>query len=288
MKKWKTLLPLFLVGGILFFTSCSKDDDDNDDSSGGTTFLAPTDPMNRNAVLEDFTGVRCGFCPDGHAIAQSMMDANPERVVVIGVNAGSYANPVPGWADFTTPYGQALINQSAVAGYPAGTVNRLQYGSGQAGGLAMSRGSWNAAAQAVMQMPSPVNIGASASYNASNRELTVKVDLYYTSEETVTNNINVAFLQSGMVANQSGGGGSYVHKHVLRDLITGQWGDEVTEATTEGARISKTYTYTVPEDYNGPVIPPGGGEVVIGDCEVAVFVSRGNVDVLTGIKVDIQ
>ena len=32
---------------------------------------------NRNVLLEEFTGVNCGFCPDGHRIADEIVAANP-------------------------------------------------------------------------------------------------------------------------------------------------------------------------------------------------------------------
>ena len=32
-----------------------------------------TDPMPRNAVLEEFTGIYCVFCPQGHQIADQFV-----------------------------------------------------------------------------------------------------------------------------------------------------------------------------------------------------------------------
>ena len=31
-----------------------------------------TVPQNKNVVLEEFTGIYCGFCPDGHVMAQNI------------------------------------------------------------------------------------------------------------------------------------------------------------------------------------------------------------------------
>ena len=38
--------------------------------------IVGTDPENKNVVLEEFTGIHCVFCPQGHAIAQAIKDAN--------------------------------------------------------------------------------------------------------------------------------------------------------------------------------------------------------------------
>ena len=40
--------------------------------------------------MEDYTGVRCQFCPDGHAKAQALIDQYGDNVVVLGVNAGFF------------------------------------------------------------------------------------------------------------------------------------------------------------------------------------------------------
>ncbi|MDA9312882.1 Omp28-related outer membrane protein [Vicingaceae bacterium] len=309
----KILLVLSIALGAMTFTSCQQETaltpnpefipnaDVSDPNSGGAaggggsaaTFLASTDLLNRAALLEDFTGVRCGFCPDGHVRATAAQaELGADKFVIMAVHTGSYAAPAAGWANFTTPYGTAIDAQADVSGYPAGTINRLPASSlgvtAQRGGTAMSRGSWKTAAIAVNALEAPVNIGAEATIDGNNL-LTVKVDLYYTQGESAVNNINVALLQDGLVSKQSGGTPreTYVQNHVLRDLITGQWGEPITETTNATSKISKTFTYTVPADYNGTAVE-GGGAVVIGDLKVVVFVTRGRVDVLNAIEVDIK
>ena len=319
MKKILFIVSIFI--GAATFTSCEKEaaltpnkkyiepgsvaDTSATNPGGGTTgggtsggglpsdLLASTTPMNRAALLEDFTGVRCGFCPDGHvraAAAQSELGA--DKFIIMAVHTGSYAAPATGWANFTTPYGAAIDAQADVSGYPAGTINRLPATSlgvsPQGSGSAMSRGSWKTAAIAVNGMESPVNIGAKATIDGSNG-LTVEVDLYYTEDEVQTNNINVALIQDGLVSRQSGGTpqNAYVQNHVLRDLLTGQWGEVVTEATDSNSVVRKTYNYAVPADYNGTGTE-GGGAVVIDDLKVIVFVTRGQTDVLNAIEVDVK
>ena len=285
----KKLLYLFLI--LVVVGSCKKDDTT---SSTSTAFLASTTQQKKAAVLEDFTGVRCGYCPDGHTVAAALVSANPGKVVVMCVHTGSYADPATGWANFTTSFGAAIAAQTALTGYPAGTMNRHVFsGLGQtAGGSAMSRGNWTSAANQIMAEDAPVNIGAKATFNASTRVLTVKVDVYYTGSETVANNLNVAFLQNGLICKQSGGTpdpNAYAENNVLRHLITGQWGEVIPAASTvKGSKYTKTYTYTVPADYNGATIPPGGGAVVISNCDVAVYIARGNNEILNGIKVKVQ
>jgi len=236
--------------------------------------LVSTDPQLKNAVLEEYTGIHCTYCPDGHAIAAAILENNPGRAVVIAVHQGSFASPSSGEPDYRTPWGDALASQAGVSAYPNGTVNRHLF----LGGItAMSRGDWTSSANAIMQEISPVNVGVTTQYNDVTRELTVHVELYYTSDAVQsTNYINVALIQSHIFGPQTGGGAgnNYEHMHMLRDLITGQWGEEIT-TTSAGSFVEKTYVYTVPEDFNS--IP-----VIVEDCDVAVFVSETHQEILSG------
>ncbi len=304
-KIYKFILATLVTGGLLV-GGCKKEtpktepevekkDTTNNGGGGGSDFLAPTTKMKRVAVLEDFTGVRCGFCPDGHLRAKAVADANPGKFVIIAVHGGSFAAPQTGWANFTTKYGSSLISFAKVSGYPAGTISRtlcseLGVTPQIAGGYAMSRGSWGLAASKIFDMDAPVNIGAKATFDSSSRKLTIKVDMYYTAEETGENRLNVALLQDGITSRQSGAPdpNNYVQDHVLRDLVTGLWGEVITEEKKEGAKISKTFVYDVPADYNGATIPPGGGAVVIDNLKVVVFVARGQANILNALEIDVK
>lgn len=246
--------------------------------------LVSTEPMPRNAVLEEFTGIYCGYCPDGHAIAADLLENNPGRMVVIAVHAGSYAAPSGDDPDFRTEFGDALVSQAGVTGYPSGTVNRHEFdGMQQGSGTAMSRGNWSAATELILAEDSPLNVGIETSYEESTRELTVNVELYYTDDATEESNfINVAITQSHILGPQSGGdmGDNYEHMHMLRHLITGQWGEEITPTTT-GTLIQRTYNYTLPEAINDV-------DLIAEDCEVAVFVTETTQEIITGDVVDLM
>ena len=89
------------------------------------TFVS-TQPENKNVILEEFTGISCVYCPDGHRIAQDLHNANPNDVFLINIHTGGYANPQGPGTDFRVdPIGSNIASQSGVSGYPSGTVNRL-------------------------------------------------------------------------------------------------------------------------------------------------------------------
>lgn len=246
----------------------------------GAQTIVSTAPENAKVILEEFTGIHCVFCPDGHAIAQAIQDANPGNVFLINIHVGSYAVPGAGEPDFRTPWGSAIANQSELVGYPAGTVNRHYFpGMAQNGGTgtAMNRGNWAAATNETIAGPSYVNLAAEATIDISTMEMTVLVEAYYTgSSPQSTNFLNVALLQDNTLGPQTGGnmGNNYNHMHRLVDLLTGQWGDDIT-TTTAGTFVERTYTYQIPADYNG--VP-----TEIGDLNLVVFMTESTQEIISG------
>ncbi|MFY0672506.1 MAG: Omp28-related outer membrane protein [Bacteroidia bacterium] len=251
------------------------------------TFVS-TSAEKKNAVLEEFTGIRCTFCPDGHKRAQELKDANPKDVVLINIHQGGYATKqTESEPDFTTKWGDDIAGQSDLSGYPAGTVNRHEFSASQNGGTAQSRGDWTNSANEIMAENSPVNVAIEVELDIEERELTIVAEVYYTADAAnATNKLNIAILQNNVQGPQTGAtsyypemilpNGNYNHQHMLRDLVTGQWGEDITE-TSMGSFFTKTYTYSIPEDINDV-------DVDLINLEVAAFVAEGQQEILTGVS----
>ena len=73
-----------------------------------------TTPENKNIVLEEFTGIHCVYCPDGHLQAQNLYNANPGDVVLVNIHTGSYANPNAGEPDFKRPACLAIDEEEVI------------------------------------------------------------------------------------------------------------------------------------------------------------------------------
>ena len=243
--------------------------------------IVSTTPENKKVILEEFTGINCVFCPDGHQIAQAIKDANPDNVFLINIHTGGFANPSGGQPDFRTPFGTAIASQSGLVGYPAGTVNRHvfpgQSQSGNPNDTAMSRGQWTSASNETMGESSYVNMAVEAEIDVTTREITVLVEAYYTGSSPVsTNKLNVALLQNNTLGPQTGGGmgNNYVHQHRLVHMLTGQWGMDVT-TTSATDFVDETLTYTIPAAYNS--IP-----AILEDMELVVFMTETTQELISG------
>lgn len=254
--------------------------------SAQTRFVSE-EASNRKALLEEYTGIHCGYCPDGHRIASEILAANPGNVFAINIHAGGYAAPSAGELDFRTEFGDALLSNAGISGFPSGTVNRHAF-SGSS--MELSRNSWKSNVDKILKMSSYVNIAAKGTLNWQTRELEVTVQLYYTgASPKETNYIHVAMLQDNIIGTQASGNtnpgqflgnGKYVHHHALRHLITGQWGEEVT-TTTAGSFVEKKFTYTIPTTIRNIAT-----ELI--DLHFIAFVTETKNEVMNACKVQIQ
>ena len=250
-----------------------------------------TAPQNKKAILEEFTGIHCGYCPDGHYIANVIQASDPANTVLINIHSGSFANAAVGEPDLKTAIGSAidLMPGNGITGYPAGTMNRsVLTGSVMAGG----RGNWAAWATSVKTQTAYCNVAVQGNVNAVTRVLTYTAQVYYTANSPVsTNSITVMLLEDKVLGIQSNYGtplynasnynadGSYNHNHVLRaGLTAGNFGITI-PVTTSGTTFSTTGTYTIPATYGAT-----GKEnpCLLGNIELVAFVTETDRNTING------
>jgi len=262
-----------------------------------------TSPENRNAVVEELTGIHCWACPDGHRILNDSKELYPNRIFVIKSHSGGFAwdCTTTGGYNFNTQWNNGeyeTLMQNGGA-YPAASVNRQTF-SGLphyvSGGTALSRGGWAAAIENVLSQSGYVNVAVSAQIIDSNME--ILVEAYYTGDSPSSSNyLHVAILQDETHGPQFSASGNpdyivsyeinstyghatqteeleYRHMDRLVDLINGFDGEEIT-TTSSGSFVSRSYTYALPEMFND--VP-----VDINQLKVVAFIAESNQDIING------
>jgi hypothetical protein len=165
------------------------------------------------------------------------------------------------------------------AGYPAGSVQRTPFGAETF--LATSRANWSSQITADLAQASPVNMAMDAVIDATTRQLTLTVEMYYTSPfATGTNHyLNIGYVQNNFEGPQTNYGnynptailpnGNYLHQHIFRGYLNagGTWGEAI-DASQTGV-ITRTVTFTIPQTINGV-------EVNIGQLEFFSFLHSGH------------
>ncbi len=238
-----------------------------------------TEPQDKNAILEEFTGVRCGNCPAGHQTAAAILAANPGRAFVVAYHPSnsSYTAPYTGDPDFRRTYPNVFYATPYCGSsrfMPSAFINRRQWANGE---RIQSRTLWTSYCNTIMAEASPANMGMSTTYDIMSQELSIIVEVYYTDNMPDLNHIYVMLSENDLVSQQSGATGPYTHKHTFREAFVAQWGDEITEPTTQGSLVTLEYTWDAT-----------GSGYIMNNCEVLAFIeNQANGEIITGVGVHV-
>ncbi|MBI5916345.1 MAG: Omp28-related outer membrane protein [Bacteroidetes bacterium] len=246
---------------------------------GGT----PVDDQKRQVLIEEFTGVRCVNCPAGSALIEDLLAQNGERLVAVSIHAGEFSPPYStSQYDFRTAAGDQILSYVGEPfGYPTAVVNRRKF-DGQFD-LQLGQGDWAGYIAEEKTLLPKVRIDIAPDFDNGTRELTAKVTLFV--DETIGDpdvRLSIMITESGIQDAQLTPASStpdpnYIHKHVLRGMMTNYDGAPISEALNAGAEIEQTYTLTLPDEWKEE------------NCKIVAFISLAGAskDVLQAHEVDV-
>ena len=279
-------LVLLSAAVLLMFTACKKDDKNGGGSSGDTIGPVPSAFMQK-ALIEEFTGCWCGYCPDGATVVEETVAQFPGRVYGVAIHQG---DPME-----IGLYNQ-LDNKFNVTGFPTGMVSR----TAQGGSVPISRGSWKSVAQSVLTNTAFAGLALSSSIEANTITVEVhtgflaalagnyKVTVYVT-ENGVTG--GSSYSQANYYDNDSGSpfyqmGNpivGYVHDHTVRRVLSANLGDPI-EATALVALGEDIKTYTTDIPLNAQGLPKWNSA----NIEIVAFVHRDGGTATTSEILNVQ
>lgn len=237
--------------------------------------FVPVEPLDRNAILEEFTGVNCPNCPSGHQVMAQILADHPGRAFCVAYHPynSNYTTPFPGDPDFRRHYADSLymIPYCGTSRYmPSAFIHRRLWTPPE---RLTSRTDWPAYTNTVLAEPSPMNVGMATSFDPGASLLTVVVDIYYTDNFPGEHNLMVTLAENNLVSNQTGGTYPYVHKHTFRESFVGQWGDPIVGDASAGTFYRRIFTF----DYSAT-------GYIMENCELLAFVlDNATEEIITGI-----
>ena len=226
-----------------------------------------TDSLVRNVLVEELTGVRCPNCPEGTATLVGLGQQYGERLIVVSIHAAiGYDQPYPeSKYDFRTPDGTELANFiGAPIGFPSAAVNRRIVPPETEAYL--PRTAWAGVIDEELAESPQIAIKLENNFNATTRKLDITANLTPVSDLSGEHRLTVLITQDSIVDYQKVNltkVPDYTHRHVLRDVLTTPTGDIIDEALVAGAVIKKTYSITLPAEWDAK------------HCSVVAFVHHG-------------
>ncbi|MEM9546588.1 MAG: Omp28-related outer membrane protein [Bacteroidota bacterium] len=242
----KNIVLLFSL--MLFFSSCEEQ----------MVVIPDFAPLTTGKVvlIEDLTGVSCPNCPAGSERLESIAQLFPNNVVIVGVHGGLLADPLStSKYDFRSDAG-VFLDQflKPYAGKPSAYFNRIRYEELEPFWGHPVNGQWQGYVERELEKEQVLQVSITKNYDPETRVLEVTVGALALIPLSGEFKLTIMLTESGIVDaqdDQSEVIEDYVHKHVLRDIVTNFDGDFFTNTLEPGNPVAKTYTYTIPEDETG-------------------------------------
>lgn len=246
--------PLAGVGALLLLLSSCKEVGpeitlkNNQNAVADTTYVeTPQTAETKNVLVEEFTGVRCPNCPQGHQIIANIKSANPDRVISISFHPVNSLGIHYSFSKDTFQNGnaQSLYDFMQPLGFePVAAINRIA----STNSVLWDKNVWSSKVTAELAQTTPVNLVLEKTYNPANRELTIVTELHYTSDVAEKNKLTIVLSESDIESAQLNGSvidTFYVHKDVQRAFVTAIQGDIIDAPLDAGRVVRKVYKTTL-------------------------------------------
>jgi hypothetical protein len=216
--------------------------------------------VNRNVLIEDFTGHQCVYCPAAADLAHALHGANPTRVFVSSIHAGptgigdfQLVSPPDYPVDFTNPQGIEIgtyfgTNDGGFSGNPRGTINRFNNGF-----IFQSPNSWTSMVNTQLAENNlRVNIQSDLNYYPETKGAFLHVEIEKI-DPTLTNELGIvaSILEDSLVGDQkmsdNSHNTSYVHRDIHRGNLNNQpFGRVLTNNDIINGKYYVNYSFVVP------------------------------------------
>ncbi len=260
----KLINSLFILGVLFAINACKEEPPyinfSPENTIGDTSYIISPVPSAelKSVLIEEFSGVKCANCPSAQVSAKAISTANPGRVNVVTVHPLNKLNALTrpfdkaGGDEFTSKYdfrteAGALIFEMVglTSGIPTGNVNRKLFSGEILPNIDYPK--WSAYVNQELNSPTPVNINVNAKNIGDSIE--VELTLTYTQAQTDSQYVTISILESEMEDIQESKDSTgatifvenYIHRHVLRGIITSYFGDYLNASYVPGRVFYKKY-----------------------------------------------
>lgn len=251
-------IALFLA--IAFLAACCKE----------KPLIIPDLSIKRKVLVEELTGVRCQNCPDGTRTLTGLQETYGEdNLIAIAIHAaGSFSVPyAESHEDYHTAEAQAMADFIGIPeGFPTASVDRHEVDANTP--LFIPRQQWGAVIAEEIEEDPGIGIYIVNNFDAASRQLDIQVNLAPDKTFSEELRLTVVITQDSIVDYQLDGSfknPNYIHRHILRDVVSQPDGDIITEPMVPGEVVSKNYSVTLPAEWE------------VKHCRVVAFVHHGGV-----------
>lgn len=227
----------------------------------------------RTVLVEELSGVNCTNCPDGaRELAKVRNSLGEDKMIVVTIYPSLYgilSRPyTDSKYDFRLKEGDDLVRYIGTAdGIPAVAVNRVYVNQNAQNPFLLAQTQWGGAIRDQAQKAPEVGLFMETEFDPASRDLDVRLNIAPEKTLSGEHRLTVFITQDSIVDLQNDKGvkvPNYVHRHVLRKIITQPTGDVIAEPLTAKAVVSKEVSFNLPATWEAK------------HCAVVAFVHRNH------------
>lgn len=226
---------------------------------------------NHRVLVEEVTGVRCNNCPDGTRELTSLQaQYGDSNLIVVSIHAADgilsvpYTNAPVNKYDFRTQEGFDLTNYiEGLSAVPTASIDRfipsLQTSS-------FVDRPWAGVIATEFAKDHGLDLFVNNSFNSSTRTLDIQINIAPAISLSGEHRLTLLITQDSIVDTQLDGAtrnANYIHRHVLRDVVTQVSGDVISESLIANGLVTKNYQVQIPAEWEAK------------HCHVVAFVHNG-------------
>jgi len=231
----------------------------------------------KRVLLEDYTGHTCVNCPSAAIIARNLKAQYGDKLVVMAVHAGGFAQPQSNTVftyNFLTAAGTAWDTKFGISkiGNPNGMVNRRKINNT----VVLGTSAWSGAVAEMTAEAALLDVKIINEYSSGENKLCTHIQTKFLQAIDKNLKLIVALTEDSIVAPQKNLNSeigpvpvitNYVHMHVLRGAITSTMGTPISSIGVENSTpVVKSYRYTIKDNW----VPK--------NCRVVAFVYDADTD----------
>lgn len=265
----KTHIFPILLAAFVMLASCDKIEADQNGNyvvfGGNTGTWYDSDlelPATQRALVEKYTGVRCVNCPSADVVINTALGKYGQALMAVAVHSGRFGEPLNSDPDLRTEAGTAWFDYFGVTAQPSAMVNRAR--SASAWDLFTPTSGFDDRIDAVINDPAKVAVKVLSRHNTG-RNYSADIYLDYKEDYTADQTLTLLVIEDSIFTTQRSQGeeyANYAQNHVLRQVVTNEWGMDVDADGKSGTRRFVSLDFDLREDCNP------------GHCHLIAFVSN--------------
>ncbi|MBP7497816.1 MAG: Omp28 family outer membrane lipoprotein [Bacteroidales bacterium] len=210
----------------------------------------------KNVLLEEFTGFRCGYCPQGHRLLDSLSIIYGSKLISYSIHSGYYSEPKINTnykIDFRTQSGLDIFDYFQIKDTPKAMIDRNSI----KGSYAVNTNGWKENLDMELAKAPVLDIQIKADIDTVNHKLCshIRVQCLQTFSQNLNLTVylvedNIKYWQTDYSADPQDIE-NYNHRDVLRASINGTWGEQLNQATVvKDQFFIKSYKFYYNNNWN--------------------------------------